>query len=240
MTSPASSSTVHLSGSRSARASSPPGATSSRPTAPGSPPASPHGRLTRRSVISDTVASSSTSRSRSMPSPPGCAPGAAAAPPQPVAQHPHRERPLERLDRRVARVGHAGVDAAHPRLARAAALPAADGLVVHPAVAADEHVVHRPLRRRAEPVRRPPRPRAPRHTSATRWLTSTLPAPTAAGGRAATTVPAGAIDLDGPQRAAVGGDRRVEWRERRANATALTVTASHRVDVAAVAGRRCR
>ena len=50
---------------------------------------------------------------------------------------------------------------------------------------------------------------APRHTSATRWLTSTLPAPTATGGTAATTVPAGAITRTGRMRAAVRRDRRV-------------------------------
>src|SRR5205823_14408804 len=71
--------------------------------------------------------------------------GTAAAAPEAVAAHAHRERPLERLDRRVARVRHRGVDAAHPRLARAPALPAADGLVIDPTLAADEDVVHRPL-----------------------------------------------------------------------------------------------
>ena len=54
-----------------------------------------------------------------MPSPPGAAPGATAPPPQPVAQHPHRERPLERLDRRVLRVRHRGVHAAHAVAGRA-------------------------------------------------------------------------------------------------------------------------
>ena len=38
---------------------------------------------------------------------------------------------------------------------------------------------------------------APKQTSATRWLTSTLPAPTAAGGRAFTIVPGGAITVTG-------------------------------------------
>src|SRR3954447_1275987 len=61
---------------------------------------------------------------------------------------------------------------------------------------------------------------APKHTSATRWLTSTLPAPTAAGGRAATMVPAGAtietgrmapplagiVGSGGGEGPAVGGD----------------------------------
>src|SRR5919201_4923788 len=67
--------------------------------------------------------------------------------------------------------------------------------------------------------------RAPKQTSATRWLTSTLPAPTAAGGRAATTVPAGATIDTGriaPPLAGIVGS----VADRRANDTALTVTAS--------------
>ena len=66
---------------------------------------------------------------------------------------------------------------------------------------------------------------AARHTSATRWLTSTLPAPTATGGTAATTVPGGAITCTGrivpPLAGSVGSVT-----ARIANATALTVTAS--------------
>lgn len=50
-TSPARSSTVPLSSSRWARDSSPPGSSQFSPVAPGSPPARPHGRLRRRSVI---------------------------------------------------------------------------------------------------------------------------------------------------------------------------------------------
>src|SRR6187455_1932389 len=66
---------------------------------------------------------------------------------------------------------------------------------------------------------------APRHTSATRWLTSTLPAPTAAGNSAATIVPDGAITVTGriaPPFAGIVGS----VAHRIANATALTVTAS--------------
>src|SRR5918992_2135517 len=66
---------------------------------------------------------------------------------------------------------------------------------------------------------------AARHTSATRWLTSTLPAPTAAGGRAATTVPGGATTRTGrsaPPLAGMVGS----VADRSANATELTVTAS--------------
>src|SRR3954453_5198130 len=66
---------------------------------------------------------------------------------------------------------------------------------------------------------------APRHTSATRELTSTLPAPTAAGGRAATIDPAGGITVPGrmaPPLAGIVGSAA----ERRAKDTALTVTAS--------------
>ena len=59
---------------------------------------------------------------------------AAALPAQPVAQHPHRERPLERLDRACSscwssRCGRRSC----PARPGPAALPAADGLVVHPA-----------------------------------------------------------------------------------------------------------
>ena len=133
-------------------------AASSRPPRRARRRPGPTAATRRRSVISDTVASSSTSRSRSMPSPPGVRAGAAAPPPQPLAQHPHRERPLERLDRRVLRVGHAGVDAAHAR-ARTGGRPARrrwSRSTPRPSTgrrrAADQHVVHRPLRRGADPA----------------------------------------------------------------------------------------
>src|SRR5262245_4311572 len=58
-------------------------------------------------------------------------PGAELRPPD--AQ---RVGALQRLDRRVLRVGHGGVDAAHASPEGPAALPAADGLVVHPGVLA--------------------------------------------------------------------------------------------------------
>jgi hypothetical protein len=67
-------------GSCTYRASAQPGprhleaAASSPPGHPGSPPHSPQGRDTRRSVMSETVQSSSTCRSRSIPSPPGARP----------------------------------------------------------------------------------------------------------------------------------------------------------------------
>src|SRR5438270_12599284 len=67
-----------------------------------------------------------------------------------VAQDPHREDALERLDRRVLGVGHRRVHAAHPRPARPPALAAGQRLVVHPPFAADEDVVHRPLTGRAD------------------------------------------------------------------------------------------
>ena len=73
-TSPAETRIVHLSGRRSAHDSSPSGSSQFSPTAPGPPPARPHGWLTRRSVMSDTVTSSSIRRSRSMPSPLGAEP----------------------------------------------------------------------------------------------------------------------------------------------------------------------
>ena len=72
---------------------------------------------------------------------------------------------------------------------------------------------------------------APRHTSATRWLTSTLPAPTATGGRAATIVPGGATTRTGrsaPPLAGMVGS----ITERSANATARHGHRLDRVDVA--------
>ena len=56
--------------------SSPPGSSQFSPTAPGSPPASPHGCDTRRSVISDTVQSSSTCEVALDALAPGSEPGA--------------------------------------------------------------------------------------------------------------------------------------------------------------------
>ena len=163
MTSPARTRTVHLSASFVARDSSPPGSSQFSPDAPLSPPSTPHGRDTRRSVISDTVASSSTSRSRSMPSPPRAAPSPPDPRPQPTPHDPHRIRLLERLDRRVAGVRHACVHTAHAVAARSCPLSAGERLVVHPAVAPDDQVVHRSLRRGAESARRGERERTEAH-----------------------------------------------------------------------------
>src|SRR5438270_11922682 len=66
---------------------------------------------------------------------------------------------------------------------------------------------------------------APRQTSATRWLTPTVPAPPAPGARAATIEPGGATTRTGrnvPPLAGRSGSTTV----RNANATALIVTAS--------------
>src|SRR5919106_3340667 len=63
-TSPARTRIVHLSGRGTARDSSPSGSSQFSPGAPDSPPKRPHARLSRRSVISDTVQASRTSRSR--------------------------------------------------------------------------------------------------------------------------------------------------------------------------------
>ena len=76
-------------------------------------------------------------------------PGAAAAPPQPVAQHPHRERPLQRLDRRVlacssSRCGRRSCPctgrAGRPVRRRPSRSTPSSSRT------ADEDVVHRPLR----------------------------------------------------------------------------------------------
>ena len=136
---------------------------------------------------------------------------------------PGSAAPARALRRACRRVRHRGVDATHPCLPGTAALTASDGLVVDPPVAPDQHVVHRPLPRRADAAG-DGELEAPRHTSATRWLTSTFPAPTAPGARGDDAA-RGRDHVDGPHRATVGGDRGVGHR-RRANETALTVTAS--------------
>src|SRR3954464_11192247 len=76
---------------------------------------------------------------------------AATAAPQRESAYPQWKRPLERFDRRVARVRHRRVHAAHPGAAGPPALPAANGLVVHPPRVAEQHVVHRPLAGGTEP-----------------------------------------------------------------------------------------
>ena len=230
---------MHLSGTRSARSSWPPGSSQFSPTAPGAPPAdSPRWRHAafgderqRRvdehlEVPFETLAAGRRAR-------------AAAAAPQPLPADPQRERPLERLDRSVARVRHPRVHAAHPRLRRrSATLPARDRLVVHPRVAAERGD------RRSSTLFIVPCDAAPtrsgtasasarRHTSAMRWLTSTLPAPTAAGKRAATNVPSGAITETGrivPALAGSVGSRRAPQGERHAGD-------GHRLHRVHVAGR---
>src|SRR5882757_9012684 len=72
--------------------------------------------------------------------PPALAAGALT---QLVAADPQRVGVLEGLGGGVLGVRHAGVDAVHAGEARAAALPAADGLVVRERRAADDEVVHR-------------------------------------------------------------------------------------------------
>ena len=67
---------------------------------------------------------------------------------------------------------------------------------------------------------------APRHTSATRWLTSTLPAPTATGGTRGDDRARRRDHAHRPHRAAVRRDASDRSPARIANATALTVTAS--------------
>src|SRR5688572_18971149 len=77
--------------------------------------------------------------------------------------------------------------------------------------------------------------RAPKQTSAMRWETSTLPAPTAAGGRAATTEPKGATTDTGrmePPLEGIPGSAA----ERKAKATQETVTASTALTLPDVCG----
>ena len=158
-----------------------------------------------------------------MPSPPAAG-RRRRCPAQPVAQHPQRIRPLQRLDRRVLRVGHAGVDAGHARAAGPAALPAGDGLVVDPAVAADEQVVHRPLAGGRDPVGQDLGEGAEAHVGHP-LADLDVAGAHGAGGAAATSVPAGAITLTGrmaPPLAGMVGSAA----DRRAKATADAVTAS--------------
>src|SRR2546423_11467749 len=77
---------------------------------------------------------------------------AATSPPEPVTPHPHRIGPLQGFDRRVFRIRHPGVDAVLAGAGGAGPLAAGDGLVVDPALAADEEVVHRALAGAGYPV----------------------------------------------------------------------------------------
>ena len=142
--------------------------------------------------------------------------GAAAARPQRVAPHAHRVRALERLDRRVARVRHRGVHAVHARSARSAGRPGrrrSSRSTPSPSPPTSTLFIVPWTRRRPDPGAACAS--APRHTSATRWLTSTLPAPTATGSRAATTEPGGCEHPDRPQHAAVRGDVGIDDRSQR-------------------------
>ena len=210
-TSPASSSIVTLVGQPPRhRLSSPPGSSQFSPDRPGPPPSRPHGDDCRRSVISESVAASSTSRSRSMPSPPGWRPGAAAARAAVAGAAPAAGR-RARAPRRAC-CGCWSSACARPLIppsVRSAALPAGQGLVVDPPVVAHERCCSSsPARRRRRDPERPG-PARPRQTSATRWLTSTLPAPTAAGATALTSEPSGRHDVHRTQHPAVGRERRI-------------------------------
>ena len=151
-TSPARSVTVTLSGRRVARDGSPPGSSQFSPDAPGSPPASPHGALA--ATLGDEgegrVLEELELALDAVPAP-VCA-RAAGSRAEHVAAHPERQRPFERLDRRVGGVGHGGVHAAHAVGPRPGTLAAAERLVVRPPAPAEQHVVHRALPGRAEPA----------------------------------------------------------------------------------------
>ena len=193
-------------------------------------PRRPRGARRRRSVTSESVAGSSASTSRTMPSPPRCAARAAGAATQLVAAHAQRVLQLERLDRRVERVGHADVDAGVPGPARPGALAAADRLVVRPAVAAEHDVVHRALALRRQ------RPRAcasaASTVSAMRWLVSMLPATTADGRRALTREPSGARDRRAARTRPALVGMSAGSSTRSANRQAERVTRDRAVDVA--------
>ena len=105
-----------------------------------------------------------------MPSPPGARPSPPLSCAEAVAAHPHRVR------RSSASTGFLGVR--HSvwtpliRGGRGGRLASGDRLVVHPAVAADEQIVMVPWPA-AETRSGQAWARAPKQTSATRWLTST-------------------------------------------------------------------
>ncbi len=172
-----------------------PAAASSRPPRPAPPPARPHGgdtpplgdqrhrgRLEHLEVALDAVAARRRARRRRSP--------AAAAGAGPAAGRP---APAPRS----ACCGCWSCAVCtplmpRPRTGRPPCPPATSRSTPRPStgVSPIEQVVHRPLRRGAHRGRAATWASAPRQTSATRWLTSTLPAPTAAGGRALTIVPA--------------------------------------------------
>ena len=128
-------------------------------------PTDPTAGDTRRSVISETVTSSSISRSRSIPSPPVASP----APPLPRRNRYRNTRigyaRSNASDGRVPGVGHPVWTPDMPGTTGTTALAAADRLVVHPAAAraTDEDVVHRSLRCRRRPDWAQPRERAQAH-----------------------------------------------------------------------------
>ena len=225
-TSPACSVTVHLSASRSARASSPPGSNQFSPdrarlTArePPRPRRAPFGDerdghgLEHLEVAFDAVAAREPRphhRSRDGARSGGRASGTRARAPRPACPACSSSRcgrrscpAADRDDRPARRRSSRSTPTSSRRSARCSWSPAMPRPPASGAASAS----------------------APRHTSATRWLTSTLPAPTATGGCAATIDPGRVITCTGrsaPPFAGIVGS----VTERIANATALTVTAS--------------
>ena len=213
-----------------ARDSSPPGSSQFSPTAPGAPPARPGGgviaalgdqrhlgRRERLELAPDAVAARDARRrrrSRAAGRSGGTRNGSARS----------------SASTGVSRVFVIAVcTPLMPVGPRSPALPTADGLVVHPgpgSVAAEQHVVHRPLAGRADALGlRPARaPRGTRRRPA--GSPPRCPRPTATGGTAATTVPARRdhVHRAGSSPPLAGSVGSVTARI--ANATALTVTAS--------------
>ena len=183
------------------------------PGRPSAPPSRPLGACRRRSVIRVNAIGSSASISRTIPSPPRHRP----APPLPRRTDSSRTRTGSRISaphRGVEGVRHRHVDGARPVGVRPGALPAAQRLVVGPSAASlAAHAapsVGCSSSLGPGPGPRQPRERASITRSATRLDVSTFPAATAAGGRALTRHPGGAITSigsrpDGPRRPAVGG-----------------------------------
>ncbi len=141
------------------------------PVAPGPPPASPYGAIVRRSVSTLTFESTMHSSSRINPSPPRAASAAAGVATNSILGDPHRVVSLERLDRRVERVGHVSVDAGRAGPILRSARAAGDRFVIRKMAvaksveAADREIRHRARTRRWNPIRRGLGERAKQHVN---------------------------------------------------------------------------
>ena len=182
------------------------------PGAPSAPPDSPQGPRARRSANSVTSQSVSTSISRIIPSPPRNFPVTAAACPQRILSYPQRVRIFQRLCRSVQRIRHVGVHTGNPGLAGPCAHSAGDSLVVGERFARCGRIECMPpmvklfiVPEAAAGMRSGMAcANARSSTSTMRCDVSTFPPATAAGGRAFTMVPSGAMTWIGRIRPGCG------------------------------------